>query len=158
MSDQTTMNPDGEAQPAATVAKKPKLSKVKKIIAAVVVFIVLIIAIAFYATSGVSQTSHSFVDKILQNNSSAAYELFSNEAKQTVTTEQFKEIVATISSVLDDQASQQSADVESGTDKGTSGTVVYEVEGSDGTYELTVNLIKEDNEWKVVSFESTNKK
>jgi len=157
MSEETTVTTDSVPQTPAAAAKKPKLSKVKKIIIGVVVFIALIIAIAFYATSGVSQTSNAFVDDILKNNSSAAYEMFSSEAKKTVTTEQFQQIVATMAGVLDDQASKQSAEVESGTGQETKGTAVYEIKGTDGTYELTVSLIKENNEWKVLSFENTRK-
>lgn len=158
MSEETTVNTESEVQPPAEVTTKPKLSKAKKIIIGVVVFIVLVVAIAFYATSGVSQTSDAFVDDILRNNSSAAYELFSSEAKQTVTTDEFKQIVATMASVLDDQASRESADVESGTDQQTKGTAVYEIKGTDGTYKLTVNLIKENNEWRVLNFDNTRVK
>jgi hypothetical protein len=155
MSEETTVNTDSVPQVPAETAEKPKLSKAKKIIIGVVVFIGLVIAIAFYATSGVSQTSNAFVDDILKNNSSAAYELFSAEAKQTVTTEQFQQIVATMANVLDSEASKQSAEVESGTGQETKGTAVYEIKGSDGTYELTVNLIKENNEWRVLNFDNT---
>lgn len=157
MSEKTTTNNDATAPTPTVAAKKPKLSLAKKIIIGALAVIVLVITIAFYATSGASKISDAFVDDILKNNSSAAYELFSGEAKQTVTTEQFKQIVATMSSVLDDQASKQSADVENGTDQETKGTVVYEIKGADGTYELTVSLIKENDEWRVLNFDNSRK-
>lgn len=157
MSEESTVNTANVPQPAAAVNKKPRLSKVMKIIIGVVVFIALVIVIAFFATSGASQTSNTFVDDILKNNSSAAYELFSSEAKQTVTTDQFKQVVATMAGVLDDQASQQSANVESETGQSSKGTVIYEVKGTDGTYELTVNLTKENGEWRVLSFDNSRK-
>lgn len=157
MSEETTISTNSAPQPPVTAVKKPKLSKMKKIIIGVVVFIALIIVVAFYATSGASQASNTFVDNMLKNNSSAAYELFSSEAKKTVTTEQFQQIVAKLAGVLDDQASKQSANVESGTGQQTKGTVIYEIKGTDGTYELTVNLVKENDAWKVISFDNSRK-
>lgn len=143
--------------PTNTNQQKKKMAMWKKILLGVVAFIVVIIVLASLATSGPAKASDEFVDNILSGNSGAAYSAFSTEAKDVVAEDQFDQIVKQMDDVLEDKASQKSKSVEGESGSAATGTVVYEVNGSDGKYELTVNLVKEDGVWKVLNFDNTLK-
>jgi hypothetical protein len=133
------------------------MSKLKKILLIVLVAIVAIFIIASFATSGVSTASNKFVDNLLQGNSGSAYSMLSPEAQKTVSEADFASVVNRMDDVLADSAKQVSKDVQSETGSASTGTVVYEIKGTDGTYKLTVNLTKVDGDWKVLNFENTMK-
>jgi len=131
------------------------LSKIKKIVIVVVVVIVGIFVIALTATNEVSKTSNDFVNKILHGYSNSAYDMLSSESQKTVSKDDFAKIVSTMESILEDKASQKSKSVEGETGSSAKGQVLYEIKGSDGTYTLTVNLVKEGDEWKVLNFDNS---
>ena len=141
-----------------TTAKTKKLKRWQKIVIGIVGFFIAIFVIATVATSGPAKASDSFVKYILSGDSQSAYNMFSSEAKDTVTSDELETVVDTMSNVLADKAKQVSKSVEGESGKSATATVVYEVEGNDGTYELTVNLIKENDEWKVLNFDNSLKK
>ncbi len=147
--------------PGAEDARKPRFKLWHKIVGGVVAglvgLIALVLILATVATSGASTTSDEFVDHLLGNDAPAAYAMFSSEAKTQVPEDQFAALVEQMSSVLDDTAKQTSKSVEGSTDDGSTGVVAYEIDSTDGTYVLTVNLVKEDGDWRVLNFDNSRK-
>ena|SRR3990167_4679442 len=140
-----------------TNQQKKKMAMWKKVVLGAVAFIIVIVVVASFATSGPAKASDAFVDNILSGNAQEAYKAFSSEAKNVVAEDQFDRIVKQMDEVLEDKASQRSRNIEGESGAAATGTMVYEVKGSDGTYELTVNLVKEDGDWKVLNFDNSLK-
>lgn len=155
-------SPVEATHPGAEGATKPKRFRLwHKIVAGAVVgfvgLIALVLVLATFATSGVSTTSDEFVDHLLGNDAPAAYAMFSSEAKAQVPEDQFAAVVEQMSSVLDSTAEQTSKSVEGSTDDGSTGVVAYEIGSTDGTYVLTVNLVQEEGDWRVLNFDNSRK-
>jgi len=149
------------AEKTADVSQPPKKKKMamwKKVAIGVVAFIVVILIIAFTATSGASTASDEFVNDVLANKGTAAYLLFSSDAKKTVTESDFNTVVSRMSAILDDKATQTSREVNTETGSDPQAVVKYNINGSDGSYTLTVNLVQENGKWKVNSFDSNMNK
>lgn len=138
--------------------QKNKWSTKKKIIViagSIVAFIVIIIIFANTATSAPLKVSDEFIDNIQSNNATAAYDLFSDEAQDVTKTEDFETIVEEKGPILSGEPQVQNKEISSSTDNGTTAEIVYNIDGSDGiTYEVTVQLAKINDEWKVQAFNS----
>ncbi|WP_372735596.1 DUF4878 domain-containing protein [Nocardioides sp.] len=151
----------GGAMPPVEQPKKKRFKLWHKVVgglvAGFVALIVLLVVIASLATSGASSASDEFVDYLLEGDSAGAYSMFSTEAKAQVPEDRFAEVVTQMAAVLDESADQTGKSVETSTESGTTGEVTYEINGSDGTYILTVNLVKEGDDWKVLNFDSSLK-
>ncbi|MEK7472024.1 MAG: hypothetical protein AAB624_02135 [Patescibacteria group bacterium] len=149
--DQTVDNEVGE--------KPTKKSSKNKIILVVVIGVLALIAVvtlwvgsAINAAVGVS---NEFIDNIQSSNSSSAYDLFSSEAKKTVTTDEFDGIVSQIGPILNTTEKVIGKEINGETGTSASAKVTYEIDGTDGeTYNIIVNLTKEDGDWKVLNFDS----
>ncbi|QQS18160.1 DUF4864 domain-containing protein [Candidatus Saccharibacteria bacterium] len=116
---------------------------------------VLLMIFANQATQGAVTASNKFINAMQAKDSGQAYGLFSKEAKETVTSEEFDAMVQRIAPILNTEEKMKDKSVTSETGKATTGKVVYEIKGSDAkTYTLTVNLVKQDDNWKVQNFES----
>lgn len=141
-----------------TTPKTKKLKLWHKIVIGFVVFFIGMFIIVTMATSGPAKASDSFVKYLLSGNSQSAYNMFSTEAKDAVDRNEFDSLVDKMDDVLEDKAKQTSKSIEGETGKSAKATVVYEIKGDDGTYELTINLIKENDEWKILNFDNSLKK
>lgn len=143
-------------------SKPPKKRNWKKIILFVVVgvvaFFVVITLTVNSATKAPVAVSNQFLDSIQAGDSAAAYALFSTDAQQVVPADQFDTMVAQVAPILDAKEKMTSKSVSGETGEAASSTVTYEIKGTDGkTYVITVNLTKEDGDWKVLNFESDSK-
>lgn len=134
--------------------KKKKMALWKKIVIGLVVFVVALFGIAMFATSAPAKVSDKFVSYILGNQSEDAYSLFSEDAKETISKEDFSEVVNTMSSVLDSSFSQKSRSVQADSGSASTATIEYEIKGNDGVYQMEVNLIKENDDWKVLNMDN----
>lgn len=150
------------AEKAADVSQPPKKKKMALwlkvligVITGIILFVVVIIILVFSATSGAVKVSDEFMNDMLANQGSSAYQMFSSEAKQTVTESDFNAIVSRMSSVLDETATQTSREINTNTGSDPTAKVEYEVKGSDGTYTITINLVQENDEWKILNFDSS---
>lgn len=152
--DTETVAPAKEAADVSQPPKKKKMATWKKVLIGVAAFIVVIIIIAFTATSGAGTASDEFVNDVLANKGAAAYVMLSPEAKKTVSESDFSSVVSRMSAILDDKATQTSREVNTETGSDPKATVLYKVNGSDGTYTLTVNMVQVDGKWQVNSFDS----
>ena len=143
------------------MAKRQKWSLKKKIwvVAGVIaaIFIVLV-AVVNFATSAPVKVSNDLVADIQAKDASAAYRLLSGDAQKVVPADQFKEVVDQIGPILSGTPKMISKEISSQTGSAATAKVVYEIKGNDGvTYKITVNLTKENDQWKVLNFDSSKK-
>ncbi|MBP6961913.1 hypothetical protein KBB49_00035 [Candidatus Saccharibacteria bacterium] len=140
------------------VVKKFYQKKAFKIIAIIAIIIIALVAIVNQATSGATKASNQFLNAVQSNQSNVAYELFSSEVKDNVTKDDFKEVVSQIGPILNTDEKMTGKSVEAETGKPSTGQVLYEIKGTDGkTYEIAIDLVKEDGDWKVENFDSDEK-
>ena len=131
----------------------------QKIVAGAVVAAIVLVIIVNMATSGVAKVSNEFLKDIQNKNADAAYSLLTKDAAAVTGKDQFKKVVNQAGPILNTKTNMTSKEVSGETGKAGTGKVVYEIKGTDGiTYEVTINLQKEDGKWKVLNFESTQKK
>jgi len=144
---------------APSPAKKSKKKLFIKIAVVVVILAVVLVLVVNGTTSGAVTVSNKFVKSIQAEDPSTAYNLFSNEAKNVVSESAFKEAVDQPGKILKGQAKMTGKEVEGKTGSAATSKITYDIDGNDGkTYTITVNLTKEDGEWKVLNFDSTTKK
>ncbi|OGL34982.1 hypothetical protein A3F65_02230 [Candidatus Saccharibacteria bacterium RIFCSPHIGHO2_12_FULL_47_16b] len=141
------------------VKSKRKWPKWAKILSVIAVIIGAVIIIAILATSGVAKTGDEFLNAIKSGNADAAYALFTREAAAATDKASFRQTVDRIKPILNGPTKMTDREAKGETGQAATGKVVYEIKGTDGvTYQLTINLQKEDGKWKVLNFESTKKK
>jgi hypothetical protein len=136
---------------------KPKKSLKKKltiIIGAVVAVIVALILIVSTATSAPVKVSNAFISDMQAGNAAAAYDLFTAAAQEATDEDYFAEIVDSASEILTGKPDMKSKTVSGETGTAAMATVVYQIQGTDASYLVTVNLQKENGEWKVLNYES----
>ena len=143
-------------------AKAKKIRKFplwQKIVAGAVVAAAVLFIIINMATSGVAKVSNEFLKDIQTKNADAAYSLLTKAAAAVTDKDQFKKVVDQAGPILNTKTNMTSKEASGETGKAGTGKVVYEIKGTDGiTYTVTINLQKEDGKWKVLNFESTQKK
>lgn len=141
--------------------QKPKKSIGKKIAIAIGVIVVLIVGLLLVvdtATSAPLKVADEFVAKIQADESSYAYDLMSTDAKAVTSSQDFVSIVDRINPILTGKPSVQSKEINAETGSDDKAVIVYEINGSDNnTYILTVTLIKTNDQWKILGFESAKK-
>ena len=120
--------------------------------------VVVAIALTFFvdsATKAPVAASNSFLNAVQIGDASAAYSLFSSEAKAAVPSDQFDAVVNQVGPILSAQEKMTSKKVNAQTGSASTAEVVYEIPGTDGkTYSFTVSLTKEGETWKVLNFVS----
>lgn len=150
--------PTEPAKVIKPVVQKQKWSLMKKIsvvIGAIVVFILGIFIIASMATSAPLKVSDEFIADVKSGDSAAGYDLMSNGAKEVTSPDDLKTAIDRVGPILTGKAEVQSKEVSAETGKASTAKVVYKIAGSDDiNYIVTVNLIEENKQWKVLNFES----
>lgn len=120
--------------------------------------VVVAIALTFFvdsATKAPVAASNSFLNAVQIGDASAAYSLFSSEAKAAVPSDQFDAVVNQVGPILSAQEKMTSKKVNAQTGSASTAEVIYEIPGTDGkTYSFTVSLTKEGETWKVLNFVS----
>jgi len=153
-----TPNKTATASPASPAKKSTKKLFIK-IAIGVVIAIVLLVLIVNATTSGAVKVSNTFVKSIQAENPGPAYALFSKEAKNVVSESDFNDAVSQVGKILKGEAKMTSKEVLGETGSAATSKITYEIKGTDDkTYEIIVNLTKEDGQWKVLNFDSTTKK
>lgn len=165
MADDVVSTKPVETQPAPApvgpVAPNKKWS-IKKIVLVAIIAAVVILGLMLFAANRVTQgavnTSNKLINAIQAKDSSTAYALFSDDAKQTITPADFKTIVDQIGPILNTQEKMTSKEVKAASGKSTTGKVVYSIQGTDKVnYAFTVNLVRVDGVWRVQNFDSSKK-
>lgn len=165
MADDVVNAEPAETELAPTPVKSTALKKkwpVKKIALVIMLAVVVILGLMLFTANRVTQgavnTSNKLVNAIQAKDSSTAYALFSDDAKQTITPVDFKAIVDQIGPILNTQEKMTSKEVKAASGKSTTGKVVYSIQGTDKVnYAFTVNLVRVDGVWRVQNFDSSKK-
>lgn len=139
-----------------------KWSTKKKIIVFVSVIVGLILALfmALFLTVNIATTeplkvSNEFVADIQGLRAKETYDSLSNDTKATTSQAEIESIVSQIGPILTGKPTIESKDVSVATDKKSTSTIVYKIAGADGiSYILTVALVKNNDQWQVLYFES----
>lgn len=159
--DENTGQQSPEAVPSSGVepAKKRNWKKILLFIAVgIVAFIVVITVTVNSATKASVKVSNQFINDIQAGDSAAAYALFSTGSQEVVPADQFDTVVAQIAPILNTKEKMTSKSITGETGEAATSQVTYEIDGTDGkTYVITVNLVKEDGDWKVLNFDSDSK-
>lgn len=154
-------NQDKPKSATASAAKKQKWSKKKKIwviVGSIVAVFIVLLIVTNVATSGPAKVSNELISDIQAKNAAGAYSLLSSDAQKVVPADQFNQVVDQIGPVLSGTPKITSKEVSGQTGSAATAKVVYEINGSDGaTYVITVNLTKDNGQWKVLNFDSSKK-
>jgi len=135
---------------------KKKFGLFKKIILGVIAFFVIVGGFTYFTTKGASEAADKFVSYVQSVDAGSAFELLSTEGKNSGSREQFDTFVSRVGPVLNGEVSKSGVGISAGTGRDTVSTINYRIPGSDGkTYLIKVELVKEDGEWKVLSFDSS---
>jgi uncharacterized protein YpmB len=136
--------------------KKRRIGKIIGIVFAV--FVVVIVAVTMFvnsATKAPLAVSDQFLNAMQAGDATTAYDLFSTQAKTTVTPDQFAAIVKQVGPILNTQEKVTNKKVNGQTGSAATSEITYEVKGTDGkTYAVIVNLTKDGAAWKVMNFDS----
>lgn len=147
--------PEAKKEPKQKWSLKKKLYVILGSIAGVIILLVLLVNTA---TSAPVAVSNDLVTDIQTKNSAAAYSLFSSAAKQVVSQEKLTAAVDQIGPILSGKPDMKSKEIKGETGSAATAKVVYDIKGTDGaTYVFTVNLVKENSDWKILNFDSTKK-
>lgn len=145
------------------IKKEPKQKwslkkKLTVIVGSFIGVLIVLVIIVSAATSAPVKVSNDLVTDIQTKNSVAAYSLFSSAAKQVVSQEKLTAAVDQIGPILSGKPDMKSKEVKGETGSAASAKVVYDIKGTDGiTYKFTVNLVKDNGDWKVLNFDSEKK-
>lgn len=157
-------NSEESAQPInqSSVGKPKKKRSVKKIIGYIAVGIVALFAVSTLfvnsATKAPLAVSDLFLNSVQAGDAGLAYELFSSEAKKTISLDQLQSAVNRVGSILDSTEKVTSKKINGETGSAATSEITYEIKGTDGkTYTVIVKLTKENDIWRVLNFESNAK-
>lgn len=147
--------------PEPTKPSKQKWSLKKKITTALVAAVAVIVGLVLItnaATREPVKVSNQLVASIQAKNAPLAYALMSSGAKDVTDAQDFASMVNQIGPILTGKPNMKSKEVSAKTGSASTAKVVYEIGGNDGlVYVFTVNLVKENDLWKVLNFESVKK-
>jgi len=138
---------------------KQKWSSKKKIvvyvIAAIAALIIILVISINAATGAPAKVSDEFMNNILDNRATAAYDLMASEAQNQTSSQDFSSAADRMSSILTGELKTTGKEISAETGSDPSATVEYEIKGNDNyTYKITVNLVQQDGEWKVLNMNS----
>ena len=155
------MSGDSSASQKASKASAPSTKRSKrplwqKIVLGLVALVVAVIVLAYVASNGAAKVSNEFLKDIQSKQADQAYSLFSKEAKDSTDQTTFRETVDRIGPLLNTKAKQTGRQVQDSTGSPARAQVTYEIKGTDGVnYKITIQLVKQDDEWKVNAFDSS---
>jgi hypothetical protein len=139
--------------------KKKKKRSVKKIIGIVVLALVGLVVVSTLfvnsATKAPLAVSDLFLNSVQAGDAGLAYELFSSEAKTTISLDELQSVVNQIGPILATTEKVTSKEIGGETGSAATSQITYEIKGTDGkTYTVIVNLMKENDIWRVLNFDS----
>ena len=142
--------------------QKKKKRSVKKIIGIVVIALAgLVVVSTFFvnsATKAPLAVSDLFLNSVQAGDAGLAYELFSSEAKTTISLDDFQSVVNQIGPILASTEKVMGKKISGETGSAATSQIDYEIKGTDGkTYTVIVNLVKEAEIWRVLNFDSNAK-
>ncbi len=136
-------------------AKRGGKKLILKILGGIVIFVVALLVVVNLTSRGAVVVGNRFINLIQTQKAAEAYALFSKEAAVTITPADFKMVVERVGPILSGKPKVTGKQIGSETGGGTSATISYEMAGTDNlTYRITINLAKQDGEWKIMNFDS----
>jgi hypothetical protein len=128
------------------------------IVALLVAIVVGVVLVVNFATSAPVRASNAFVNNIQARDSNTAYAQMSAAAQATITRSDFKTLIDQIGPILNTEEKMKNKEVVGRAGSPATAKVEYEITGTDSvTYIFTVNLIKDNGNWKVQNFVSDRK-
>lgn len=133
------------------------MRKLLKLVGIVVVLILIAVVVTeklvvTEANKPIASVSDTFVKDMLSYQAAPSYKLFSTKAQSAYSYPSWQADTNTLSTFFDGQkASRSTVTADSNGGK----TVDYTVKGSDGTYTISVKMVKQGDVWRVNSYEST---
>lgn len=142
-----------------TGGKHRKRRSTKKIIGIVLLVIAGLVVVSTLfvnsATKAPLAVSDLFLNSIQAGDADLAYELLSSEAKTTISLDQLQSVVSQIGPILKSAEKVTGKTINGETGSAATSQITYEIKGSDGrTYTVIVNLVKENEIWRVLNFDS----
>lgn len=139
--------------------KVKKKRSIKKIISIVVIalagLVVISTLIVNSATKAPLAVSDLFLNSIQAGDAGLAYELLSNEAKTTTSLNQLQSVVSQVGPILATSEKVTSKKINGETGSAATSQITYEIMGTDAkNYTVIVNLVKENEIWRVLNFDS----
>jgi len=140
------------------ITETPKKTGIGKIVGIVVgAFVALIIAIfiiVMATTDAPLKVSDEFVNDIQTNKPVAAYNLMSDTTKQVTDADSFNAMVAQISPILTGKPSVTSREISAETGVPATATIVYEIQGTDAKYNMSIQLQETNGKWQILGFDN----
>ena len=127
----------------------------KKVVLGIVIFIVGVVALAMFATSGLDKPVQRHFAALHSGDFVAAYSELSVAARQATSLDQFKAMVAGnpgLAHVTGESFNTREWNNGQGHLEG-----VLELDGG-GKLPIVVNLVKENDEWKILAYNATGAK
>jgi len=127
----------------------------KKVLLGIVIFIVGVVALAMFATSGLDKPVQRHFAALHSGDFVAAYSELSVAARQATSLDQFKAMIAGnpgLAHVTGESFTTREWNNGQGHLEG-----VLELEGG-GKLPIVVNLVKENDEWKILAYNATGAK
>ena len=142
--------------------KKKKKRSAKKIRGIVVLALVGLVVVSTLfvnsATKAPLAVSDLFLNSVQAGDAGLAYELFSSEAKTTISLGELQSVVNQICPILASTEKVTSKKISGETGSAATSQITYEIKGTDGkTYTVIVNLVKENDIWRILNFDSNAK-
>lgn len=121
----------------------------------IVALFIMLLVFVNTATGEAVKVSNRFVDNIQAGQAANAYELFSTEAKAQVSADDFATLVTQIGPILNTEEKTTGKAISGETGQAATAQVTYEITGTDSkVYELVINLVKANEVWRVLNFDS----
>lgn len=139
--------------------KKKKKRSAKKIIGIVILAIAGLVVVSTLfvnsATKAPLAVSDLFLNSVQAGDAGLAYELFSSEAKTTISLDQLQSVVTQVGPILATDEKVTGKKINGETGSAATSQITYEIKGTDAkTYTVIVNLVKENEIWRVLNFDS----
>lgn len=139
--------------------KRKKKRSTKKIIGIAILAIAgLVVVSTFFvnsATKAPLAVSDLFLNSVQAGDAGLAYELFSSEAKTTISLDELQSVVTQVGPILASAEKVTDKKINGETGSAATSQITYEIKGTDAkTYTVIVNLIKENEIWRVLNFDS----
>ena len=138
-----------------TVTKKKSIGKIIGIIiGSIIAVIATLVIIIFVSTDAPIKVSDEFLNDIQTGKSTAAYNLMSDEAKNATDSATFDAVVKRIAPILTGKPNLISREISAKTGVPTTATVVYEIQGTDAKYNMTITLQENNGKWQVLKLDN----
>lgn len=152
----TEAAPAPEPTTVEAPAQKKKMALWKKILIGFVVFLVAIFVLAFVATRGAQSAADEFLADLQAGRCTEMYERATTNFTELGTLEQWEGACSQIGGILQGEPDKNGISTRAGTGENQTAEALYAIVGTDGiTYDVQINIEKQDGEWMIDGFDSS---